>query len=154
MGSVCCRDAELDLLRNATRDNTPEVTYDFTRAKVVSVYDGDTFRIAAVEDKKIRQYSMRLFGVDCPELRSSDEKEKEAAREARDFVRSMIEGKIVQVRILNNRRVGKHVVREKFGRLIGTVKIGSLDLGEELVKFGHAIEYSGGKKIPWQNWVR
>jgi micrococcal nuclease len=152
MGAICCVDKETEILRAATIENTPKPIYGFQRAKVLSVYDGDTITIAAVDHGVKKQFSLRLFGVDCPEIRTKDEKEKEAGIAAREFVKDLVLDKIVSVEILNNRIVEGKKVREKFGRLIGRVRIGSVDLAGEMIRLGHAVKYDGGKKVPFCDW--
>jgi len=60
-------------------------------AKVVSVYDGDTVTLDIDLGcfTWIASEKCRLFGIDTPELRGSDE-EKKAGRAARDYLRNLI----------------------------------------------------------------
>jgi micrococcal nuclease len=56
------------------------------RAKVDRVIDGDTIvMMIDLGFHMTAKVSIRLYGVDTPELRSRDAKEKEAARNARAF---------------------------------------------------------------------
>ncbi len=75
-------------------------------AKVVKVYDGDTFTVEAYPWPGLEaKTSVRVNGVDTPEIRGKCEQEKQKAREARDFVKSLILGKVV---FLNNVKHGKY----------------------------------------------
>ena len=37
----------------------------------------------------------------------------------------------------------------KFGRVLGVPFVDSVDICQQLIKEGHAREYTGGKKKPW-----
>ncbi len=59
-------------------------------AKVIKVYDGDTFTVEAYPWPGITaNTSVRVDGVDTPEIRGQCEAEKRKAREARDFVKDL-----------------------------------------------------------------
>jgi len=60
-------------------------------AKVIKVYDGDTFTVGAYPWPGITADAcVRVGGVDIPEIRGKCEAEKRKAREARDFVKDLI----------------------------------------------------------------
>ena len=60
-----------------------------TVSKVISVYDGDTFRVDINSLPPIvgKNIPIRVNGVDTPEIRGKCQYEKDLALEARDFVR-------------------------------------------------------------------
>ena len=60
-----------------------------TVSKVISVYDGDTFRVNIDSLPPIvgKNIPIRVNGVDTPEIRGKCQYEKDLALEARDFVR-------------------------------------------------------------------
>ena len=60
-----------------------------TVSKVISVYDGDTFRVNIDSLPPIvgKNIAIRVNGVDTPEIRGKCQYEKDLALEARDFVR-------------------------------------------------------------------
>lgn len=67
--------------------------------RVVSVYDGDTFTAECHPWPQIEvTVSVRVNGVDTPEIRGKCEAEKRQAKQARDYVRS-ITGNGVVLRI-------------------------------------------------------
>ena len=77
-------------LARCTAKNTPRFVPDVRRGKVTSVYDGDTLTIAARHSQQGPAYlfSVRLEGIDTPEIRgASSEGEKRAALAARDALR-------------------------------------------------------------------
>ena len=61
-------------------------------SKVISVYDGDTFRVDIDSLPPIvgKNIPIRLNGVDTPEIRGKCEHEKDLAIKARDFVRNKL----------------------------------------------------------------
>jgi len=63
-------------------------------AKVIKVYDGDTFTVEACPWPGITaNASVRVDGVDTPEIRGQCEAEKRKAHEAHNFVKDLILGK-------------------------------------------------------------
>ena len=64
-----------------------------TICRIIDVYDGDTCKIALqpIKNKKtIYRFSIRLNGIDTPEIRTRNEEEKLAAIQARNKLISMI----------------------------------------------------------------
>ena len=63
-----------------------------TVSKVISVYDGDTFRVNIDSLPPIvgKNIAIRVNGVDTPEIRGKCQYEKNLALEARDFVRGKL----------------------------------------------------------------
>ena len=112
-------------------------------AKVVDVYDGDTCKIVFMHGGKIpMKISIRIMGIDTPEIRGKDPLEKQAAIKVRDQVRKWIDGKIVQVKFLKWDKFG--------GRIDGEVYFGDLkSVGDELISMGYAKAYKGKKKKKW-----
>lgn len=112
------------VLMRASLKNTPKRTFNGTvrRAKVVKVYDGDTITIVTTlaRGEPLARYSLRLAGIDAPELRPSPRKsvdvvlEKRAAAACRDALTQKIQetGGMVIVEFEKE---------EKYGRLLGTV---------------------------------
>ena len=147
MGAACCRmvdDALEDRrLRACTDKNTEKFLPELRRAKVVSVYDGDTLTIAARHARHGPPYlfKVRLEGIDAPELRGSSAAEKEAALAARDWLRQQVLGKPVTL---------ENISLEKYGRVLATVKRRGTDLSKLALDEGHAVRYDGGKKPAFQ----
>jgi hypothetical protein len=137
-----------DLL-NSTFKNTPLPTYDFKYAKVIKVYDGDTFWIAAENDNKIIKYPVRLYGCDCSEIKGGSEESKLKAQKAKEFVVNVLLDKIVKIEILNGKKYEGKIIKEKYGRLIAKVSYFDnewRDLTEALISQNLAYAYHGGTK--------
>ena len=130
-------------LEEVSMDTVGVITYDFTEAKVIKVYDGDTMTIAAWFNGGFKKFSVRLYGVDCPEMRGLD---KDKALDAREFVSDLVLNKIIKIEVLNNKKFNGKTMNEKFGRLLAHVWIDDQNLATLLYENGHAVKYYGGKK--------
>ncbi len=113
---------------------------DVEHVEVVSVYDGDTFTInipdwPAVVGEKI---TVRVFGIDTPEMRGSTVKEYGLAVKARDRLKDLLD---------NAKNVKLHAVqRDKYFRLLAEVYADKKNVGAILVGEGLAKPYFGGTK--------
>jgi len=114
-----------------------------TVSEVTSVYDGDTFRV------NIRQWpgvvgnriSVRVKGIDAPEMQAHCEREKQLARRAKQLsVELLRSGKKIELRNLQ---------RDKYFRLLADVVVDGKDLATTLRKAGLARPYDGGTKKGW-----
>ena len=111
-------------------------------ATVTSVYDGDTIKVeAAVWPGITWTGSVRVLGVDTPELRAKCPEEKAAAILAREFVKIIAADHV----ILHNIKLGKFA-----GRVLASVQLETGDdLAEQLIEKGHARTYDGGAREGW-----
>ena len=117
-----------------------------SRGKVVKVYDGDTITVAAplqFADSPIYRFSVRLSGIDTPELRTSSENEKKHAIIARDALHDLIYGKMI---LLEN------VSTEKYGRLLADIYIDGIHVNKWLIDNKYAVAYDGGTKYRDNEW--
>ena len=114
-----------------------------TVLEVTSIYDGDTFRANIKGFSAVigEHMSIRINGIDTPELRGKCDEEKQLARLAKQFtVERLRAAKSV---------VLKNIKRGKYFRLIADVYVDGVNLGEQLVRQGHAIRYKGNTKQTW-----
>ncbi len=82
------------------------------RAKIVDVYDGDTFTFYVDLGFDVWVKSkLRLYGVDTPELRGSD---KEMGIIVRDYVKELILNKLVTIRVHKKGKYGRYVANVFF----------------------------------------
>ena len=114
-----------------------------TVSKVISVYDGDTFRVNIDSLPPIigKNIAIRVNGVDTPELRGKCQYEKNLALEARDFVRSRLTN-AKEIKLTN-------LQRGKYFRVVANVLVDGVSLERELLDNELAYEYYGGKKLNW-----
>ena len=120
-------------------DTTPFIP-PIVYCKVIKVYDGDTITVASrlpFEGSPIYRFSVRLAGIDSPEMRGGSELETKKAIESRDALYHLIFGNIIELR--NN---GK----EKYGRLLADIYYKGLHINKWMLDNNYAIEYYGGKK--------
>ena len=116
--------------------------------RVIKVYDGDTITVAArlpgLQGSPVYKWSVRLSGIDTPELRSKDPEEKQVATQARDALSEKIFGQDV--------RLG-NVELEKYGRLLCDVYApGGEHVNKWMVDERWAVTYDGGKKMSPSSW--
>jgi micrococcal nuclease len=123
------------------------------QAKLIRVIDGDT--VDAMIDcgfNTFKKERIRLYGIDTPETRTRDKKEKERGLSAKARLIELIEEG-------NNEFIVETSIdkKGKYGRLLGKLfPIKSPDhialastsesYNDVLLKEGHAVEYLGGKK--------
>ena len=106
----------------------PQIENDFD-AFVVRVHDGDTVTLRV--DWRDFDFPLRLASIDAPELNTGTPGE-----EARDFLKSLIENEIVQIKINRQNRV------DKYGRLLGNVMLLGQDVGVLMMSFGYALPFN------------
>ena len=119
--------------------------YDY-RCKIVRVIDGDSILVdidLGFDTWRCGE-SIRLFGVDCPECRSRNPKEKAAGLAAKDFVKGLLHDGGTYT--LTTKEKGK------FGRYLGVIKLeNGTSINGELVKENLAVAYHGQNKSEIQN---
>lgn len=114
-----------------------------TPSAITSIYDGDTFTIdlAGCPPVLCRRISVRINGIDAPEMRGKCGQEKEKARQAKQFlVQRLRGGKLIELR---------NVARDKYFRLRADVVIDGVDVGGEMIRNNLARRYDGGKRVGW-----
>ena len=114
-----------------------------TVSKVISVYDGDTFRVDIDSLPPIvgKNIPIRLNGVDTPEIQGKCQQEEDLAIKARDFVR---------IKLANAKEIKlTKLQRGKYFRVVADVYVDGVSLEQELLESELAYKYTGGKKSSW-----
>ena len=101
------------------------------RGKVVAVIDGDTVTVLDELDKA--KFRIRLYGIDAPEKR------QRFGTEARDHLSGLVLKKPVIIRY-------KEV--DRYGRIVGTIRIDGEDINRRMLRDGMAWHYSRFDKTP------
>lgn len=91
--------------------------------RVVGVHDGDTITVLTDGKKSVK---VRLDGIDAPEA-----KQAYGAR-AKQALSDLVFGKTVQIDVRT---------RDRYGRTVGRVRIGDVDVNVEMVRMGYAWWY-------------
>ena len=127
---------------SVTISNTHELSFNgqTKEAKVLSVYDGDTVKVAFELGGTMYKWNCRLSGVDTPELRTKNLQEKKFGYEVRDHLRAKILNKVVTL------KCGEF---GKYGRLLIEIFVDDQSVNKWLIENGYAFEYDGGTKKSW-----
>jgi len=118
------------------------------KIRPVKIIDGDTIdaEIDLGFDIKTKK-RIRFAGINTPESRTRDLKEKARGLAAKDRVKQLLNG-------CDNITLQSHGLG-KFGRCLGEIFLDKVDgkecltlksLNELLIKEKHAVEYNGGKR--------
>ena len=91
------------------------------------------------------RFSVRLNGIDSPEIKGKTVEEITVAKEARDELSKLILHKQVTLRDTKT---------EKYGRILAEVYLDDLHINKWMLDQHFAVEYDGGtKKLP-DSWLR
>ena len=119
-------------------------TYEnVTVSRIVSVYDGDTFRCDIDEWPAIigDNIGVRIAGIDTPELTDKRLEVKVLAMRAKKFTdKTLRTAGVIEL---------KNLERGKYFRIVADVYVDGQSLAAMLIDAGLAIPYDGGKKSVW-----
>jgi len=142
MFSCCYMEDEIKI------EDTVEFTFPIKGGRVIKCYDADTITIASklpYDASPLYRLSVRLNGIDAPEIKGKSAEEKEVAKEARDFVSNLVLNKNVRL---------ENIESEKYGRILADVYIGDVCLNEILLRERYAVKYDGGSKQIPVSWLK
>ena len=137
---------DLDYLNGIEYKDTTAFTFPIKYGKVVKIYDGDTITIAAKlpnTEGPIYRFSVRLNGIDTPEVKGKSVAERDLAKHAKAALNELLYGKIVELR---------NVANEKYGRILADVYVGDVHVNQWMITENFAVSYDGGKKQRPDNW--
>ena len=109
----------------------------------IDVYDGDTFKcdIDLGFSIILKKQAVRLSGINCPELRTKDKREKALGYEAKEKLIEILD-EAFEVTLQS---LGKG----KFGRVISICYADGYYVNDMMVESGLARPYDGGKRSSW-----
>ncbi len=136
--------------------------------RVISVYDGDTIWVVLnptdptnlnVTDDQLRQVNIRLARIDAPEMKGGSAEEKQKGKQSRDYVRSLIDDKVVWFKFGNyglyngesldcyHRQIGEIYVSRPISAVTGKYEqwfggdATSINLSDHLMQYGYATHF-------------
>lgn len=121
-----------------------ESNYGNVKAQYIRNYDGDTITVNIPDCPDIigKNITVRIKGIDTPEIKGKSEKEKQLARTAKRMVNSLLKNtKSIEL---------KNIQRDKYFRILADVYYDGKNLSEILIKNKLAVPYDGGTKT--KNW--
>ena len=128
-------------------EDTTKFTVPIKAGQVIKVYDGDTITVAArlpMDGSPIYRFSVRLNGIDTPEIQGKSEDEREAAKNVKEALSALILNKHVTLR---------NVDTEKYGRILADVYVGDVHVNRWLTAERFALPYDGGTKTQPKSWL-
>ena len=137
---------EFEYLNNIEYNDTIQFVPPITGGRVIKVYDGDTITVASKlpnMDEPIYRFSVRLSGIDSPEIKGKTMKEKELAINSRYALHNLIFGKMVYF---------KNVSTEKYGRILADVYLEDIHVNSWMLQHNLAVKYDGGTKQRPDSW--
>jgi micrococcal nuclease len=119
--------------------------YEYYVRKVENVVDGDTIDVLIDLGFDILfQSRVRLAGIDTPESRTKDLKEKALGLESKEYLKKALkDAKSVVI------KTEKMDSSEKYGRILGWVYINgdTVSLNDMMINDGYAWGYMGDTKV-------
>ena len=118
--------------------------YIYRIKSVLKVVDGDTIDASIDLGFDISlEKRIRFAGIDTPESRTTNVKEKAMGLESKDWLKKALEGAkdiLIKTELPDS--------TEKYGRIIGHLFINGQEtsLNNQMIEEGYALEYSGGTK--------
>lgn len=119
-------------------------TYEDIEAKFIRNYDGDTLTVDVNDWPPIigERISVRINGIDTPEIRGGNEQTRVLAKKAKLLVNFLLRS--------SDTIILKNPHRGKYFRIVADVEFSGIDLGEILIALGYAVEYKGdGPRPDW-----
>ncbi len=136
-----------DLLERIDPKTVPKVPFQdkIIYARIEEIYDGDTVKIIVLFGDTPVRFSLRILGIDTPEIKHAEGRlpeENKAAIKVRDYMRSLFPKSIAKICIRDWDKYGGRVLGELF------LETGE-NVAEILIHGGWARPYHGEKKKAW-----
>ncbi len=125
--------------------NCDHDTKTFRCVKYERNYDGDTITVSIPGAHPLfgQHISVRLIGIDTPEIKTKNTCEKSAARSTKNLVENLLKN-AKQINLEN-------VERDKYFRILADVTVDGKSISQILIKNKLAVAYDGGTKqrVDW-----
>ena len=122
-----------------------KIMYEYYVRKVENVVDGDTIDVLIDLGFDILfQSRVRLAGIDTPESRTKDLKEKALGLESKEYLKKAL--KDAKSVIIKTEKMDSS---EKYGRILGWVYVdgNTVSLNDMMINDGYAWGYMGDTKV-------
>jgi endonuclease YncB( thermonuclease family) len=139
--------SDIERLEAINPKTVPKVPFqnEIIHARIEEIYDGDTIKIIVLFGDIPVRLSLRIFGIDTPEIKQGEGRlpeERLAAISVRDYIRSLFPKNIAQICIRDWDKYG--------GRVLGDLYLQTGEsVSDILINGGWARPYNGEKKKPW-----
>ena len=125
---------------------SPVRAQEFYVYKPVKITDGDTIKLDVSKESPLIKklgLSVRIKGIDTPEKapKAKCDKENALGQQATKLTTDLVGNKELLLSQVENDKYG--------GRIVANVKVGGVDIAQELLKKGLARVYNGEKKKSW-----
>jgi len=123
-----------------------QINYGDIKVKYLYNYDGDTITVNIPDYPPLigQKISIRINGIDTPEIKGKSEKEKTLDRTAKKLVNSLLKNaKEIEL---------KNMQRGKYFRIVADVYYDKKNLADILIKNNLAVPYDGGTKT--KDWSK
>lgn len=137
-------------LLSKTKANTEYMTFngdEFT-AKIVYIYDGDTMHVVFNALGDYYRWNCRVMGVDTPEIRTKNLKEKEMGYKVRDILKNYFLNQIVTIKCYKFDKYGRLLIDVFLPEHVPNDKNSAM-LSNWLIDNEYAYPYGGGTKKQW-----
>lgn len=95
--------------------------------RVVGVHDGDTVKVVFFNNKVLIRYSVRLVGINAPELKTGV-----PGQESKQYLHNRVFGKVISVDMAG---------WDKIGRILGVLYVKDVNINQEMLAKNLAIPY-------------
>jgi len=111
------------------------------KCKLIKVIDGDTIDVDIDLGFGVwlRKQRIRLYGIDTPESRTSDDVEKIYGNAAKDYLIKWTGAGELTIKTHKD-------AKGKFGRILGEIWTFDTNINKKMIEEHHAVEYHGQSK--------
>tara|TARA_B100001996_G_C18526713_1_gene541368 strand:+ start:463 stop:864 length:402 start_codon:yes stop_codon:yes gene_type:complete len=111
------------------------------KCKLIKVIDGDTIDVDIDLGFGVwlRKQRIRLYGIDTPESRTSDDIEKIYGNAAKDYLIKWTGAGELTIKTHKD-------AKGKFGRILGEIWTFDTNINKKMIEEHHAVEYHGQSK--------